>query len=342
MRVYLCTVPWIGSHGSPFDVGKAMRIYLSMGGDIEKGATKGSPSNPLRRPLRLLLSYYYYKDEDIDAILNNAFGDLPDIELDLFADSGAYSAFTSGDTIDEEAYITWAEKWLHRFSAVCGPDVIGDPLRTQQATERMRQRITSKPVLPTFHVGEDWKHLDYWVGKADYIALGGMVPYGKQRDLLGAWIAKAFSRLNEGMKVHGFGMTSWPLLRRFPWYSVDSSSWTIGFRYALLMLFDSRRGTFETVAMNDPHALLKYSSLLAQYGLRSTEAHADTYDRDFICGVSVEAWQRAEEWMENDRKRRAAVSPSMFLACGASWGEPNRLGLPLGRAIHSLASRRKT
>jgi hypothetical protein len=195
----------------------------------------------LKRPLRILLSWHYYRDDDIDALLDECFGDL-NVELDVFADSGAFSAFTVGKAIDPVEYASWVNRYAHRFSAAAGPDVIGDPAETYRATVEMKKTVTAIPVLPTFHVGEDWDWLDKCCQLSDHIALGGMVPYTRRRKLLGAWLTKAFGKIPEHVKVHGFGLTTWPLLLAFPWYSVDSSSWTAGFRYAALQRSTRRAG----------------------------------------------------------------------------------------------------
>ena len=280
-------------------IGRSMKVYLAADGLDRK------PLRPLR-PLRILLSYHYYKDEDVAKLLHDCF---EGIELDVFADSGAYSAWSVGQPVPEDAYIAWVQKWAACFDAVAGPDVIGDPVQTFAATERMRSQVTAMPVLPVFHVGEDWTWLKKIVDTgADYIAFGGMVPYTRQRKLLDSWLRKAWSFLPETMRVHGFGMTTWPLLIKYPWYSVDSSSWTSGFRYAQIALFDSQRGRFIGINMGDRKELLANAKLLSTYGMRPSEATADGYDRDLLCGVCVESWQRAEAWL-SDRH--------VYLSCGS-------------------------
>ena len=246
------------------------------------------------RPLRLLLSYHYYKDENLDELLG-CFP--PELKLDIFADSGAWSAFSVGAPVVAAEYVAWVERWKHHFSVAAGPDVIGDAAATCSATERMIARGLGLPVLPTFHVGEDWDYLDRYAAMADYIAFGGMVPLSTNRTLLAAWCRQAFARLPDGVRVHGFGMTTWPVLCAFPWHSVDSSSWTSCFRYARLALFDAVRGRFSVINMRSPPETLAAAPLLATYDLRPTDVQAKTYDRDRVCAASVRAWQRAEDWL---------------------------------------------
>jgi hypothetical protein len=83
--------------------------------------------------------------------------------------------------------------------------------------------------LPCFHAGEDERYLEYYIEKYPYITLGGMV--GTSTKQLAVWLDRIWERyLVDGAgrpkcKVHGFGITSIPIMNNYPWYSCDSSSW---------------------------------------------------------------------------------------------------------------------
>jgi hypothetical protein len=83
--------------------------------------------------------------------------------------------------------------------------------------------------LPCFHYGEDERYLEYYVANYPYITIGGMVPISTPQ--LFHWLDRIWNKyLCDGsgrarLKVHGFGLTSVPLMQEYPWYSVDSSSW---------------------------------------------------------------------------------------------------------------------
>ena len=176
MRVHLVTWPH-GAGGDTRDVAQAVKVFLAEPGrDVVTAPIRGA----LSRPLRLLLSYHYYKDQNLDTLLS-VFADLG-VPLDVFADSGAWSAWSVGEPVDARAYVDWVHKWRHHFSAVSGPDVIGDAEATTKAIEAMRAEVTGLPVLPVFHVGEDWSYLEHWAARedVDYLAFGGMVPYTRR------------------------------------------------------------------------------------------------------------------------------------------------------------------
>jgi hypothetical protein len=264
------------------------------------------------------MSYYYYRNDDVAALLEKAFGNLP---IEIFADSGAYSAATQNDPIDPVKYVAWVDKWQEKFAVAAGPDVIGDPVATLQETKKMLATIKGIPVLPVFHVGEDWKYLKFWVDESPYIALGGMVPYARQAKLLTGWVQRAFASIPKEVKVHGFGLTTWNLLRMFPWYSVDSTSWMSGFRYAQLMLFDRRSGSFAVIPTRQAKDILKHSRLMHEYGLSAADVRADAYNRDKMVAACVESWQRAEEYLS-----RTKVYLGMQTNPGASQADNVRIG----------------
>lgn len=151
----------------------------------------------------------------------------------IFLDSGAFSAYTLGVTIDLPTYCDYIIRNKDILRVEDGVvmasvlDGIGDPLETYQNQWRMEQ-LGAKP-LPCFHVGEDERYLEHYVKNYEYITLGGMV--GSSTKQLCIWLDRMWDKyLTDGsgrprLKVHGFGITAIPIMEKYPWYSVDSSSW---------------------------------------------------------------------------------------------------------------------
>jgi hypothetical protein len=46
------------------------------------------------------------------------------------------------------------------------------------------------------------------------------------------------------VKIHGFGLTSIPLLVRYPWYSVDSTSWVMTGRFGAVFVPKKKQGKY--------------------------------------------------------------------------------------------------
>lgn len=173
-----------------------------------------------------LESYHYiHKESSVAKIRRDG--------VKVFLDSGAFSAFTKGVDVDIKGYCNYIHKNADIIEEVDGVkcasvlDGIGDPLKTWQNQQTMEQLGVS--ALPCFHYGEDERYLDWYIERYPYITLGGMVPVSTPQLIL--WLDRIWEKhICDGagrpkVKVHGFGLTSLPLMKRYPWYSVDSSTW---------------------------------------------------------------------------------------------------------------------
>lgn len=167
--------------------------------------------------------------------------------VELFLDSGAFSAMTKKVHIDLDEYIEFIKKHEKYISVYANLDVIDDPDATWKNQKKME--AAGLHPLPTFHYGEDEKWLLRYLDRYEYIALGGMVPISTRE--LSVWLDHLFATRicgRDGMpkvKVHGFGMTSLKLMLRFPWYSVDSTSWVMTGRMGGIYMPHWRNGEWE-------------------------------------------------------------------------------------------------
>jgi hypothetical protein len=192
-------------------------------------------------PLRLLLSYYYFRTVDLDIFLPQAFGQtIPP----LFIDSGAFSAATQQAPLLVAPYRDWLKRYAHWFTVMANLDVIGDA----QATARHQAFLEDAglSILPVFHAGEPWAVLERLLRSYSYIALGGMVPHMRQwRQRLMPWLVRCFKLADHQATFHGFGCTTMEIMRALPWRSVDSSTWGAGFMFGEVPLFQWERGILQ-------------------------------------------------------------------------------------------------
>lgn len=191
--------------------------YLKLN-DHEKKVVDGLPY--------LLESYHYINKETFVRAIRDR-GD------HVFLDSGAFSAFTLGVDINLVGYCDYikrnedilAREDMLPIASVL--DGIGDAHLTYENQLAM-EREGVHP-LPCFHAGEDERYLEWYVDNYDYITLGGMV--GTSTKMLMVWLDRIWKKylLNENgrakIKVHGFGITAISVMKRYPWWSCDSSSW---------------------------------------------------------------------------------------------------------------------
>jgi hypothetical protein len=173
-----------------------------------------------------LESYHYiHKDTYLNRIRESG--------RKVFLDSGAFSAFSLGVSVDLPGYCDWIRKnsdiIRYEDNALMASvlDGIGDPLQTYRNQLTMEE-MGVRP-LPCFHYGEDERYLEHYIANYDYITIGGLVPISKPQQMM--WLDRIWQDyLVDGsgrpkIKVHGFGLTTIDLVQRYPWYSVDSSSW---------------------------------------------------------------------------------------------------------------------
>lgn len=250
--------------------------------------------------LRILLSYHYYKDTDLDALFAKYFtAPYPEV----FADSGAFSAESQGVHIDIKEYAAWVRRWAHLITTYSNLDVIGSAAATDR-NQKILEGMGLAP-LPVFHVGSDMSKLTALVDRYAYIALGGMVPHMRYTKRIMPWLIQCFKLARGRAVFHGFGATSWTVVKSFPWYSVDSSAWGSGFRYGRVPVFNERMGKFETINLGDSKAWRSHAALVDRMGFDWRDfADRERNDRAKICAISALSYMMAEQWL---RKRHGEI-----------------------------------
>lgn len=226
-----------------------MKLYLAgiYTANFKIGGTLYNRLTPFEKYQResatnLLESYHYiHRQSFVESIRGD--------KRKVFLDSGAFSAFTKGVEVDLPGYCDYIKRNRDIIEEVDGDllasvlDGIGDPLKTYQNQKKMEE-LGVRP-LPCFHYGEDEKYLEYYVANYSYITIGGMVPISTPQ--LKLWLDRIWGKyLTDGsgrprLKVHGFGLTTVSLMERYPWYSVDSSSWVQIARVGGMLLMPEAR-----------------------------------------------------------------------------------------------------
>ncbi len=104
----------------------------------------------------------------------------------------------------------------------------------------------------------------------ELIGLGGLV--GSDRAGVIKWVDECFHIVCPGpsnlptVKLHGFGMTNFVYMRRWPWWSVDSASWTKIGAYGGILVPHKRGGKFDfsvnpyVLTFSDGHPSAKLDS----------------------------------------------------------------------------------
>lgn len=159
----------------------------------------------------------------------------------FFLDSGAYSAWSRGTVIDLDEYIAFIKNNIEHIEVYASLDVIpgkpGGNATTKERNEAAEESwenylymvAEGLDPLPVYHYGEDPRFLERMLDHGcQYIGIGGLVSVPSMMRRF--FLDKVFERItySDGrpmVKTHGFGMTAIPLIFRYPWYSIDSTTW---------------------------------------------------------------------------------------------------------------------
>ena len=164
----------------------------------------------------------------------------------LMLDSGAYSAWKKGIKINIDEYIKFVEDNREYIDVYINLDVIDNGQASFDNWKYMRS-CGLNPV-PVYHASTDVKYLIKYLKEVDYIGIGGIVTWTRKQRL------QSFDRLWSTYlvdffgipthKVHAMGMTSLQLMLRYPWYSVDSTSWVLTGRFGSIFVPRYRNGEY--------------------------------------------------------------------------------------------------
>jgi hypothetical protein len=171
------------------------------------------------------------------------------IPVDLFVDSGAFSAYTSGAQVTVEGYARWLREVAPAITAAATLDVISDPDATRANTETLEDAVGDVVhIVPAFHVGSPWAELERLCARYPYVALGGAVGLLDRKAAMLRWLVRCHRIADaHGTRLHGFAQTKPPTPEQLPWYSIDSAYWSIAQRHGKTRLWDTARARFVDV-----------------------------------------------------------------------------------------------
>lgn len=181
--------------------------------------------------------------------------------VELFMDSGAYSAWTRGTSIELGEYIEFLQERLPLLGEYFNLDVIGGERGARRTPETLEYAATKsyenlvlmkreglRPI-PVFHQQERWYHLERILNEDNpYIAISPYEDLSKNEQA--AWFDKVFSLLTDDkglmkVKVHGLGVSGFSVLRRYPWTTTDATSYVLMAAYGFIWMPRRERGNFQ-------------------------------------------------------------------------------------------------
>lgn len=124
-----------------------------------------------------------------------------------------------------ESYQVFLNDNMRRLSFYVTLDLIYNPKGSWEVYKEMR--LCGYNPVPVIHPGEELKWLHKYMDETDYIGIGGLGQEVHKSTYL-PWGESVFKTLSDSKgrpryKTHGFAMTSFDLLKQFPWSTVDST-----------------------------------------------------------------------------------------------------------------------
>lgn len=172
-----------------------------------------------------------------------------DKKYSWFIDEASDTGFSEGFLDYLDTYGKFVQENEDALEIYANVDVIFSPELTWQSQQYLEQEWGISPI-PVIHYGTPLHWLEkYLEADYEYIALGGI---GQEisHSVYRAWADRAFDLIcaqpsrKPLVKVHGFALTSVPLMRRYPWYSVDSTSWISFGAYGQIIVPPRRQGNW--------------------------------------------------------------------------------------------------
>jgi len=173
----------------------------------------------------------------------------------VLIDSGAFTIWNQAQKGNKAAasigipqYCEWLKNNKGLYNHYVNFDVIHNGQASFDNWVEMKKRGFNP--LPVYHASTDIKYLvRYLDSGADYICMGAVAFVGMRyrfANFDNVW--SNYLTDKEGfpkVKVHGFGLTSLSIMTRYPWYSVDSSSWAFIARHGGLFIGRKVNGKFD-------------------------------------------------------------------------------------------------
>lgn len=175
------------------------------------------------------------------------------MKISLVLDSGAFSAWTRKTAIDLDEYAAFIRRHCEHLDHVVNLDVIPGEFgrvpslaevekSAQQGWDNLLYLENEWGIraMPVFHQGEGFHWLKRMIDHGcEYIGLSpanDRTTEQKRMFLDRAYDVVCDEYGRPKVKTHGFGVTSIPLLWRYPWYSADSTSWILFSAYGMILV----------------------------------------------------------------------------------------------------------
>lgn len=249
----------------------------------------------------------------------------------IMLDSGAFSSWTNNVEISIKNLCEFIRKHHQYIETAINLDVIpGAKGRSPKKEEIelaaeegwrnfifMEEELSDLDVelMPVFHIGEDFKWLQLMLDHGcTYIGLGGVAKV--KTSVRKKWLDEVFTYLCDEngwprVKIHGLGVTKVSLILRYPWYSVDSTSWVMTGAFGSIYVPHKYDGEYRY----DLEPKVVSISSESPDGKKSNTDHYNNYSKamqDYVREY-VESLGKSIDEVANDVYSRAFINTTYFV-----------------------------
>jgi hypothetical protein len=229
----------------------------------------------------ILISYNFIKDVDRLITMMNGY-----VPKTFMLDSGAFSVWSQGRSIDIDAYKSFAVTLREKLDPsielnVVNLDVLPGKFgqtptqheREQSAIDGFNNMLTLKreglKVIHVYHQHENIAWLDKIREHLPYIGISPANDVSMKEKL--AFMDSCYARITTTVKTHGFAVTSPKQLYRYPLYSADSSSFLAAGRFGRIPLFYDDL-SIKSLDYKDKQDVLKHWDYIKHIGIEKLGA----------------------------------------------------------------------
>lgn len=233
-------------------------------------------------------------------------------------DSGAFSVWANGGSVDIEAYGAFAK----RLREVLPPEIELNVVNLDVLpgkfgeTPTMKEREDSAQkgwenmlyleslglkVIHVYHQHEDLKWLDKIREHLPYIGISPANDCSMPQKL--SFMDSCYAKIKDTVKTHGFAVTSPDQLYRYPLFSADSSSWVAPGRYGKIPLFYDNL-SIKWLDYKDKRQVLQHWEYLKHIGIEK---------------LAAESWEDRTELAIRTYQQLQKVATNLWKARGVDW-----------------------
>jgi hypothetical protein len=246
----------------------------------------------------ILTSYFYARGIDCETFHKK----YKPFKVNLFLDSGAFTVRQNGQSFELSKYADFVEK-NNDFVSVAANVDIGTSEEIHSNFMYLRKTRGLKKVFPIYQPFMPLTMLEMYLKEYQYVGLGtagfNIGPPKQRKDYEVRYMFRAHEMADKigNCGYHGFAVTQPKIMKAFPWWSCDSTSWLMGAKFGKMNVFDPLTEKMMGIHWGNKTELSKYHRVLSIYRAKMHRFHGPKtlggYEAGAISGVSYLALAKA-------------------------------------------------